>query len=296
MMMLDTRLARGRVIATAALLALAPACTLEQSVDVDVDVSVDADDADADASTGDVPPAADPEADGSSGEPADTTGEPAPPVVPECGDGVVEGDEECDSDAGALCELEGFQCVWRRVVFVSQARRSGWEWAADRDAADEACASEAAAAGLPVPATYRALMARDGEPVAPKWGQPDAEYRGTCTGAPLVGTIDPFGPDSFAWQVDDQTDPADWPACDAEGNPVEPPALPLAGGEWRAAWWTFTSELVFPGEACGPDEAKGTTGHIKAAGPHVDAELAIDNRTQPCDTVLPVLCVAVVPR
>jgi len=302
-MIRSTRPAAARLFATAIALTLAPAC-VEQSVDVEVNVTAPDADPDADpeptsaggegegegegeASTGEG---------GSGGEgstggdlPGDgSTSAPLPEDMPECGNGVVEAGEECDVDVAALCELEGFSCLYKRFAFVSQERRDGWSWAADRDSADEVCRSEAAAAGLAVAGAYAAFMARDGEGPAAGWQQPGVEYRNTCTGAPLAGMIDPWF-DGFAWDVELQTPSADWPTCDAAGTPVAPPSLPVSGGEWRAAWFTFSQGrgLLAVDADCEPGEELGNGGWAKG-DPYPDLEL--DGRALPCSAALPVLC------
>lgn len=293
-MIRSTRPAAARLFATAIALTLAPAC-VDRLLDVEVHVTAPEDDPDADpepTSAGGEEGEGEGEVEASTGEGSgsgdgSTGGDLPGDGMPECGNGVVEAGEECDSDAAALCELEGFSCRYRRFVFVSQERRDGWSWAADRDAADEVCRSEAAAAGLAVADNYVAFLKRDGEGPAAGWQQPGVEYRSTCTGAPLLGMVDPWT-DGFVWQVEGQTPAADWPACDAAGAPVAPPSLPVSGGSWRAAWWSFsTSAGTLAAGACAPGEEHGAGGWAKG-DPYPDLEL--DGRALPCATALSVLC------
>lgn len=302
----STRPAARTSIATA--LILITACPAPETIepdDVD-DVPADrdlepepTDDHPADPAAPDADPVDEDPADSSGGAPDDDEPtpepepQPEPPVVPECGDGLVEGAEECEINYKApLCELDTFACVWRRFVFVSQAQRSGSEWSADRDGADATCQAEAAAAGLPLPSSYRAFLGRDGGGATEGWSQPAVPFRNTCNGEQLAGTVDPWTA-GFVFSID-ATAPEHWPVCNAAGAPVAPPDLPAAGGDWIAAWWTFSTERgAFGGGDCSPGVETGTTGFAKAASPWHEPDLDVDGRPQPCATALPVLCLGV---
>lgn len=60
-----------------------------------------------------------------------------------CGDGVLEGEEECDDLGQTSC----FNCVWDRLVFVTSKSDHGGDFAADADM-DYYCNHLAAVAGL----------------------------------------------------------------------------------------------------------------------------------------------------
>lgn len=296
-MMISTRTPAARLFATA--IALTPAC-VEQSVDVEVNVTAAPDDDD-DAPAGDSTGAAD-EDDGDASTSTSGTGdgveedssggqpeppeqpEPGPEHLPECGDGLVEGDEECDADAAPLCELDGFECKWRRSLFLSSERRTAAGWAADPDAADALCRADAAAAGLPAASGYRAFLSRGDAP--PAWPKPVAALRSTCSGARL--DHDPWSP-GFVLQLE-LVAPADWPTCDAAGEPVQVLGLPPTG--LRAAWWSFSAGSGGQvSGTCAPGEDFGYGGvAIDGVPPQEDSEARLDGRTLPCAAALPVLC------
>lgn len=302
-MVRSTRLAVGRVIAAALLLSLTPAC-VEQSVEVNVTAAPDDDDDDDDAPAGDSTGAADEddgdastsgtgdgvEEDSSGGQPEPPEQpEPGPEHLPECGDGLVEGAEECDdvivpgveTNAGEVCELEGYECAWKRWAFLSATRRTGSAWAADLAGADEACKVDALAAGLPVAAEYRALRSVDGGPLGEGWSQPPTPYRGTCTGAPLLGTVDAWSA-GFAFDLT-KSERADWPLCGASGEAAPAPEGLQVGA--LGAWWTG---------GCAEGEGYGTAGVAVDAVGNYPAEIKPSGRPLPCSVVAPVLCVAVV--
>lgn len=300
-MMISTRTPAARLFATAILLALTPAC-VEQSVDVEVNVTAAPDDDD-DAPAGDSTGAAD-EDDGDASTSTSGTGdgveegssggqpgqpEPGPEHLPECGDGLVEGAEECDdvivpgveTNAGEVCELEGYECAWKRWAFLSATRRTGSAWAADLAGADEACKVDALAAGLPVAAEYRAIRSVDGGPLGEGWSQPPTPYRSACTGERLLGTVDAWSA-GFAFDLT-KSEPADWPLCGASGEAAPAPEGLQVGA--LGAWWTG---------GCAEGEGYGTAGVAVDVVGNYPAEIKPSGRPLPCSVVAPVLCVAVV--
>lgn len=273
----STRLAGGRVIATAFLFL---GC---QNVAVDVDVDVDLGDEPAASSTGDLPEPEEP-ADSSSGEaPADSTGDFEPSAVPLCGDGLLEAPEECDAATPNLCELDSLGCVFKRYMFLSSERRTGTAWAADMATADAACRADAAAAGFAAPDSYAAFVPRDGAPVSAGWGSPEVFYRGTCGDRlPIPGS------DPQAWRLLSEDDSPDlWPLCSADGSPVE---VSIEDSPIAVAWWTFTDESGVVPRIC-DGGASGGVGHIQNA----TKLYATWGAYLPCSTALPIVCAARLP-
>jgi len=64
--------------------------------------------------------------------------------APVCGDGVVEGDEECDDPGKIAC----FNCIWDRLVFVTSDANLGGDFALSPGNLDYHCNHLAAVAGL----------------------------------------------------------------------------------------------------------------------------------------------------